>query len=179
MPFGFRFGEGIKLYLKRSMLPCFFLLESWRRNAASLQGLPECGKSRKRALHVRTFFFFTNSIPVILQWHKSYIAWMGVNVCKTSADTQKTVLGKNDQDVYECKYERSFTNLTVLSVRLIWRFNLSFLLMVVVRGVLARLGISLVGKRGSVVLPNVIKTEKNCLLEFLNKVKSNTLIFTN
>ena len=39
--------------------------------------------------------------------------------CKTSADTQKTVLGKNDHDVYECKYEGSFANLAVLSVRFI------------------------------------------------------------
>ena len=31
--------------------------------------------------------------------------------------TQKTVLEKNDHDGYECKHERSFANLTVLSVR--------------------------------------------------------------
>ena len=30
--------------------------------------------------------------------------------------TQKTVLEKNDYDGCECKYERSFENLTVLSV---------------------------------------------------------------
>ena len=34
--------------------------------------------------------------------------------------TQKTVLGKNDPDGYECKYERSSANLTVLSVRFIF-----------------------------------------------------------
>ena len=56
--------------------------------------------------------------------------------------------------------------------------------MVVVRCVLARLGIVLVSKSGSVFAERVfishfIKKEKNCLLEFLNKVKSNTLIFAN
>ena len=34
--------------------------------------------------------------------------------------TQKTVLEKNDHDGYECKHERSFANLTVLSVRFLF-----------------------------------------------------------
>ena len=56
------------------------------------------------------------------------------------------------------------------------RFNLFFLLMVVVRCVLARLGILLVGKSGSVVcrtclLSHFIKIQKICLVQFLNKVK--------
>ena len=82
-----------------------------------------------------------------------------------TADTQETVLAKNDHDVYECKYERSFANLTVLSVRFIWRFNLFLLLMIVVRFVLARLGISLVRKSGSVFAERVFflisSTQKN------------------
>ena len=76
------------------------------------------GNQGKRPLYVR--IFFANSIPVILYWHESYIAWIGVTVCKTSADTQKAVLGKNDHNGYECKSERSFANLTVLSVRFLF-----------------------------------------------------------
>ena len=44
-------------------------------------------------------------------------------MCKTSADTQKTVLVKNDPDVYECKSERSFGNLTVLSVLFLFLYK--------------------------------------------------------
>ena len=71
------------------------------------------------------------------------------------------MLEKNDHDGYECKHERSFVNSTVLSVRFLLlpkvqsflsfdgRCALFFFL------TLARLGILLVGKSGSVVLPNV------------------------
>jgi len=56
--------------------------------------------------------------------------------------------------------------------------------MVVVRCVLARLGVLPVGKSGSVFAERVCflissRKKKNCLVEFLNKVKSNTLIFAN
>ena len=95
---------------------------------------------------------FANSIPVIIQWHESCIACISTNVCKTSADTQKAVLEKNDHDGYECKYERSCVNLTLLSVRFLFlskvqsflSFNL-WSLCVVIFLTLARLGILLVG----------------------------------
>ena len=102
--------------------------------------------------------------------------------------TQKTVLGKNDRDGYECKSESSFANLTVLSVRFLFMSKvhsfLSFDGRCFVFVTLARLGMLLVGKSGSVVLPNVFafsfhQDGKNCLVQFLNEVKSNRLIFAN
>ena len=109
---------------------------------------------------------FANSMPVIIQWHESCIACISTNVCKISAiynyktstnvcktsDTQKAVLEKNDHDGYECKYERSCVNLTLLSVRFLFlskvqsflSFNL-WSLCVVIFLTLARLGILLVG----------------------------------
>ena len=48
------------------------------------------------------------------------LACISTNVCKTSADTQKAVLEKNDHDGYECKYERSCVNSTLLSVRFLF-----------------------------------------------------------
>ena len=101
--------------------------------------------------------------------------------------TQKTVLGKKDHDGYECKYERSFANLTVLSVRFIFLSKVQSFLSFDGRCALCfgkTRHIASTGESGSVVCPtcslsHFIKTEKNCLLEFLNKVKSNTLIFAN
>ena len=138
--------------------------------------------NEKRVLYMK--ILFANSIPVIIQWHESYIAWGVENVCKTSADTQKTVLGKNDHDVYECKSERSFANLTVLSVRFLFlykvqsflsfdgRFALFFFFLT-----LARLGIMLVGKSGSLAFPNVFlflissRQKKFALYNFWSKLK--------
>ena len=117
MPYGFRFDDRGQVLFKKKYVTLFWLLESKRRNT-SLQGLQEYGKSRKRALYVR--ILFANSIPVIIQWHESCIACISTNVCKTSADTQKAVLEKNDHDGYECKYERSCVNLTLLSVRFLF-----------------------------------------------------------
>ena len=69
---------------------------------------------------------------------------------------------KNDHDVYECKSERSFANLTVLSVRFLFLDKVQSFLSFDGRCELffffltsARLGIMLVGKSGSLVLPNV------------------------
>ena len=108
---------GVKFYLKRSMLPCF---GSWNHNGEILpfKAFKSIGNHGKRALYVR--ILFANSIPVIIQWHESCIACISTNVCKTSADTQKAVLEKNDHDGYECKYERSCVNLTLLSVRFLF-----------------------------------------------------------
>ena len=139
------------------MLPCF---GSWNHKGEMLPFMAfKSMGNEKRVLYMK--ILFANSIPVIIQWHESYIAWVGANVCKTSADTQKTVLGKNDHDVYECKSERSFANLTVLSVRLLFLSKVQSFICFDGRCALffsptsARLGILLVGKSGSVVLPNV------------------------
>ena len=137
--------------------------------------------NEKRVLYMK--ILFANSIPVIIQWHESYIAWVVENVCKTSADTQKTVLGKNDHDVYECKSERSFANLTVLSVRFLFLYKVQSFLSFDGRCALfffftlARLGILLVGKSGSLVLPNVFlflissRQKKFALYIFWSKLK--------
>ena len=157
MQYGFRFDEKGQVLFKKKYVTLFWLLESLEWNA-SLQGLREYEKSRKRVLYVR--ILCANSMPVILHWHESYtrIAWISVNVCKTSADTQKAVVEKNDHDGYECKHERSFVNSTVLSVRFLLlpkvqsfdgRCALFFFL------TLSRFGILLVGKSRSVVLSNV------------------------
>ena len=48
--------ERIKLYLRRSMLPCF---GSWNHKGEMLpfKAFQSMGNQGKRALHVRTFFF--------------------------------------------------------------------------------------------------------------------------
>ena len=104
------------------------------------------GNQGKRALYVRTFFCKFDTSYTLMKWIIYSLNWWK-NDCKTSADTEKAFLGKNDYNGYECKSERSFANLTVLSVR--------FLLFFSVRCVLARLGILLVGKSGSVFAEHV------------------------
>ena len=72
--------------------------------------------------------------------------------------TQKTVLGKNDHDGYECKYKRSFANLTVLSVRFIFLSKVQSFLSFDGRCALCfgkTRHIASTGESGSVVLPNV------------------------
>ena len=144
MPFGFRFGERDHALFKKKYVTLFWLWESWRRNA-SLQGLPDYGKSRKKSVNVRTFFLqvqyrlYFNDINHIysLNWCKC-LQDICIHRKQFSERTIMTVMNVNMNAVLQTWQCFLFDSYFCL------RFNLFFLLMVVVRCVLARLDILLV-----------------------------------